>query len=953
MWRSLISFFSQSVSAIKEWARRAVAHEKIQYFARKVTTSLKAIASSFVQSKRLAIFQACLIGIVSGLAAVFLKQGIGWLSTWRIAATQIIPPLFLLPAVGLIGGFLAGWLVQTFAPETSGSGIPQVKAALAGVRISLSLRVAVVKLIGTIFTVGSGLTLGRQGPTIQIGASLAAWISQWLPTSPNYRRQLIACGAAAGLAAGFNAPIAGVLFVVEDLLQDVSGVTLGPAIIASFVGAVVSQLLGGRGVDLETNTLQIVDTISPGFVSLKEIPFYAILGILAGVGGALFSRGIISASKFNQRIRGIPLPWRMAIAGLICGLVVALLPSYFRNSTGLREFLGSGEAGLTTTAIALIAHFLLTIVAASSGAPGGLFAPSLIMGSALGHLVGLGHSELMGVSEPATFALTGMGAFFCAVSRAPMTAVVIVFEIVSDFNLVLPLMIGSIVSYLVAEKIDKKSLLDRLWELKGIQLKKQKLVEDSLTEILAEEVMVRQVETLPSHLTLDEVKQAFSHSPHRGFPVVDKIGKLVGIITQTDLLNTNKRDLPGDTLLKEFMTAQPVSVNPTDNLTEVLYQLNRYNLSRLPVVEGRKLLGIITRSDIIRAESNQLLDEVGSEERVAPSYLVYQKRGPAIGSGRLLVPLSNPNTASALLNLAVAIASARNYELECLQVMLVPSHSSPAETPVNIAQSLVLLRKAEEIAKKNGVSVHTQIRAARDIGGAILDTIKERHIRLLLMGWTGEYSASGQIFGNVVDTLIRQASCEVVVVKWGFRYGRVFANNARQENPPQPPLERGEKSGNRSGSAIERKSFVNGIANVGHYENIVLGWRRWLVPIRSNPREAAAVQLLPALVRAIAKPEIRLCQVFGKSSIQAENNEGIELGAKILSRRLNAEVIPISVCASSVSEAIIDLADKNQCDVVVLGASREGFLTRVVNGNIPEAIARGCNCTVILVRGVN
>lgn len=901
----------------------------------RIKTQLKAIAFFILRPKRLAIFEACLIGIVSGLAAVLLKLGIEWCGSLRVTAAEQAPAWLLLPGLGLIGGLFTGWLVQTFAPETSGSGIPQVKAALGGVRISLSLRVALVKLVTTILSVGSGLSLGRQGPTVQIGASLAAWIGNWIPTSPNYRRQLIACGAAAGLAAGFNAPIAGVLFVVEELLHDVSGVTLGPAIVASFVGAVVSQWFGGKGVSLEADSSQIVDTLTPGFLSLNEIPFYVILGVLAGLLGTLFSRGIVAATVFHQRQWRVSLPVRMAIAGLISGLAVAMLPSDFRNSIGLRQFLGSGEASLITTAIALVAHLVLTVIAAGSGAPGGLFAPSLIMGSAVGHLVGLSYSGLMGVPEPATYALAGMGAFFCAVSRAPMTAVVIVFEIVSDFNLVLPLMVGSVVAYLVAEKIDDKSLSDRLWELKGIQLKKQQALQDSLIEIRATEVMVQRVETLEPELSLDEVKLAFSNSHHRGFPVLDRTGKLVGIVTQSDLLDTTKRNLPEDTPLSEFMTRQPIGVSPTDNLSEVLYQLNRYKLSRLPVLEGRKLVGIITRSDIIRAESKELIGEGEYGSQIVPSYVVYETRGPAIGNGRLLVPLSNPKTAPVLLNFAVAIAKARNYEIECLQIILVPRHCFPSETEVNTTKSRRLLRKAEQVAKNAGVSLHTQIRVARDVSGAILDTIKERHICLLLMGWKGDTSATGRIFGNVVDTLIRQAPCELVVVKWG---------NVRRD---EMSLMRGDlvtenNPANRDGNYEENTD----------YDELDLVWNRWLVPIRGEPKQAAAMQLLPTLVSLSSQPEIRLCQVFGKSAMKFDT-EAIELGAKILSRRIGTEVVTTLVCSNSVPEAIMDLASKNQCDVVVVGASREGFLTQVVNGNIPEAIARGCDCTVILVRSVN
>ncbi|MCY7393382.1 MAG: chloride channel protein, partial [Leptolyngbyaceae cyanobacterium CAN_BIN12] len=198
-----------------------------------------------LKPKRLAIFEAVLIGLVAALAAVLLKQGVHWFSSWRVRESLLLPAWLLLPVVGLIGGMLSGLLIERLAPEAAGSGIPQVKAALAYVPIALNLRVAIVKLISTLLTLSSGLVLGRQGPTVQIGAALAAQLSRWAPRSPDHQRQLIAAGAAAGLAAGFDAPIAGVLFVIEELLHDVSSLTLGTAILASFTGGVVSRVLSG------------------------------------------------------------------------------------------------------------------------------------------------------------------------------------------------------------------------------------------------------------------------------------------------------------------------------------------------------------------------------------------------------------------------------------------------------------------------------------------------------------------------------------------------------------------------------------------------------------------------------------------------------------------------------------------------------------------------------------
>ena len=842
---------------------------------------------------RLAIAEACLIGIVSALAAVLLKQGIGWLGAWRVHASNQLPAQIILPAVGLLLGLLVGWLLELLSPEAAGTGIPQVKAVLAQFPVALDMRVALVKLVTAILTLGSGLTLGRQGPTVHIGAAVAAQLSSWVPTSPDHRRQMIAAGAGAGLAAGFNTPIAGVLFIVEELLKDFSGLTLGTAILASFIGGVVSRLLGSRSLDLNLE----LTSVSSSFFA-PEIPFYLLLGLSCGLLGALFNKTILASLTFYRRL-SLSYPLRLGLAGFISGGVVALLPVAFRNNSGIPALLFTGEASWKFAILAFVAHFVLTPLAAGAGAPGGLFNPALILGSALGYLVGVCEYHFLGMSLPTSYALAGMGAFFSAVTKAPITAIAIVFEITTNFNLVLPLMIACVVSYLVADQVASESLYQRFLDLNGYTLPKHSLANEPLAGLQAADLMQRRVETLSSKMTMEEAVQAFSRSHHRGFPVVDD-GKLVGIITQTDLAKVSQRQLPGDTTLELFMTPKPVTVSPNESLANVIYLLNRYQLSRLPVTEGRKLVGIITRSDLIRAEADHLSGRTAvlgpTPER---SYVVYQTRSPAVGKGRLLLPLANPQTAESLLKLAAAIARDRDYELECLQVILVPRHQSPAETAVKTTKSRRLLRQAETLARQLDIPIHTQIRVAHDVAQVILETIKERHIDLILMGWNGSTSTPGRIFGSGVDTVIRQVSCDVVLVKFG------------------------------------------GTGN--------LNFNKWLVPMGGGPNAQQALQILPALVSVSDSPEIKICQVFKPSSLKPDTTELFK-SAHFLSRLTGCSVTAIPVRAGSVSESVIELAETEQCDVVVLGASREGLLSQVIQGNIPEAIAKGCDRTVILVR---
>ncbi|MEB3313361.1 MAG: chloride channel protein [Cyanobacteriota bacterium] len=847
--------------------------------------------------KRVAILEACLIGLVSGMAAVLLKQGVDWLTLARSG----LPALVSLPAIGWAGGWLSGWLVQRWAPEAGGSGIPQVKAALGLAPIPLNLRVALMKLGSTLLALGSGLSLGRQGPTVQIGAGLAAQLSRWVPTSPEYRRQLIAAGAAAGLAAGFNAPIAGVLFVVEELLQDFSDLTLGSAILASFIGAVVSRLLGGQGLNL---TL----AAKPISLSIYDLPFLVLLGVVAGLLGAAFGRGIFVSLSLFRRATWLDLPGRIGLAGLITGLVGLVVPVVAFNNADLQEFLSTGLAAWPLVATAFVVKFFLTLLAYGSGAAGGIFAPSLVLGAALGALVSFLAQGVYGgfgawpvpdyLASSTTYALTGMGAFFSAVTRVPITAIVIVFEMTADFNLVLPLMIGSGIAYLIADRTNRGSIYHQLLARQGIHLEPAPQANNPWANLKAADLMQRRVETLSSQMGLGEVVQAFSRSHHRGFPVL-AAGRLVGIVTQSDLgeVSSQGRDQP--LRLADIMTPNPVTVSPEASLDRVLHLLNRLKLSRLPVTEGNKLVGIITRADIIRAESDQVSGELADlGPQAQPSYLVWQQRGPATGRGRLLVPLADPTTAPVLLQIATALAQERQYELECIHVVLVPRQVPPAEATVDLGAVEPLIQLALSYSQGTGVSVHGQVRAAHEVGQTLLEVIRDRHIDLVLMGWHQANLTPGRVISGVVDTLIRQAPCPVLVLRPGRR----------------------------------------------------LSFNRWLIPTAGGPNAQGAQALLPGLLRLGQQPQLQLCTVCHPEQGECLTPQHLSDLAAELAADLQQPVQTHSLTHGNVATAIVDLAEQTATDVILMGASRENLLSQVLKGNVPLEIAERTDLTVMLLR---
>ncbi|MEO0935611.1 MAG: universal stress protein, partial [Cyanobacteria bacterium J06641_2] len=384
---------------------------------------------------------------------------------------------------------------------------------------------------------------------------------------------------------------------------------------------------------------------------------------------------------------------------------------------------------------------------------------------------------------------------------------------------------------------------------------------------------------------------------------------LVGIVTQSDLMKIREGKLSRDAPVKEIMTLHPVTITTRHNLGNVLYLLDRHQISRLPVLEGRRVVGMISRGDIIRAEANYLnCESFPNQPKIKPSYTVYQTKSPSIGRGRLLVLVANPETADTLLQLAGLIAKYNRYEIECLQVITVSRHNNPAETPVKTAPSRKLLVSAEIIGKKWNIPVHTQIRVAHEVANATLETIKERHIDTVLMGWKGSTDTPGRIFGNVVDTIIRQATCELLLVKLG----------------------------NSSQSASFSANF-----------------KRCLVPMAGGPNSKIALKLLPALTTSVHELEIGLTQVF---SLSEETDMSILQAAKkslIHKYKLSNPIKITPIKNDFVSEGIINLVKAEDFDLVVLGASREGMLQQAINGNIPEAIASGVDCTVILVRGMS
>jgi len=417
-----------------------------------------------VRQQRRRIFpRAALVGLGAGLVAALFRLTLTAADSLRnslITWAQHFPlwgwifPILFTTA----GAVLSVMLVRRYAPEASGSGIPHIEGVMHRLRTLGWKRVLPVKFVAGAMAIGGGLALGREGPTVQMGASVGAAVSSWLKVAPRERRALIAAGGGAGLAAAFNAPLAGVIFVLEEIQRDFHPIVFGAAFLAAAVADIVVRLLsGGRPV------FAIPDYPTPPLASL---PIFALLGILAGFLGIAFNRGLLKTLDLFGHIQG---PWKLGIVaavGAIIGLISWFSPIMVGDGHALAELVLAGEFVFAAIPLFFAARFLMSISSYATGTAGGIFAPLLVLGALLGLATGqIAHFFAPAiVPEPAVFAVVGMAAYFAAIVRAPLTGIALIVEMTGNYQQMLPLLVACFCAYAVAELLKDLPIYEALLE---------------------------------------------------------------------------------------------------------------------------------------------------------------------------------------------------------------------------------------------------------------------------------------------------------------------------------------------------------------------------------------------------------------------------------------------------------------------------------------------------------
>jgi chloride channel protein, CIC family len=497
-------------------------------------------------------------------------------------------------AVPAIGGLLAGltlWLgSRLFSSVRQKTTTDYMEAIVVGSG-NISVRASIVKSLSALFSISTGTSIGREGPLVQLSSLVASLVARMRNFPIPQRRHLVACGAAAGIASAYNAPIAASFFVAEIILGTVVVESLGPIILASVVAAFTSQLLHGAEPLYK----------SPGFnlhTQWEMIPLSCV-GIVLGLVAPAYLRLLRSAERLFSKI-DIAVPLKLALGGAIVGLLAIFNPAVCGNGQGLlRSLFHQGWFWDEILAILLL-KLIATATAFGSGVVGGVFTPTLFIGAAIGMLYGQAILYIApGLrSDPAMYGLVGMGAFIAATTGAPLMGILMAFELTLDYALAPFLMVNCVVAYYCSSIFERRFMYGESLERKGAAFFNQQLAEVNIQDL----VRVNPI-TLPKNATFARIAETFVQHRFQHIYITDKENRLLGAVSLHDVKTfLDRPELETVVIAADIMNEDFPRVSPRQGMGEALHKFSEANSERLPVVDdlsSQRLIGSISKTDII------------------------------------------------------------------------------------------------------------------------------------------------------------------------------------------------------------------------------------------------------------------------------------------------------------------------------------------------------------------
>ena len=553
---------------------------------------------------------AALLGVLAGFASTFFRWMIEFFeSIFSVKGFSLagIPPQtypFLLPLMPMLGGLFIGLICKYFPNAVKENGVHKVMYAVALNDGKVRKRTIASCAVTSSITIGSGGSAGREGPTVQIGAAVGSTIGQLLHLSTERMRVLVGCGAAAGIAASFNAPLAGVLFALEIILGDFAIHTFSPIIIASVIGTVTGRALEGNEV---TFNVPVHELVHP-----TEIIFYLALGVLCGIVARLFTFMYFYIQQvFEEKLKTAEI-YKPAIGGLIVGMISIFMPQILGNGYDVMEQAFTGQMFWGLAFLLVFMKIICTSITLGSGGMGGVFAPSLFIGAMVGTAFGSSvHFIFPTLSASAeTYSVVGMGAVAGAVMQAPLTNILMLFELTNDYTLILPIMATCIAASYTYQRFTKHSIYMQNLLNKGINIRHGREA-SIMNSIKVQDVMSTDITTIAQEMPFRKILETISYSKNFYFPVLDNRGDMTGILSFSDIREVIFEEQLGDLLVAgELANTKVYSLTPQQNLNEAMEIFSQLDVDQLPVVRSEdklKVIGMLTRGDMMASYNRAIL----------------------------------------------------------------------------------------------------------------------------------------------------------------------------------------------------------------------------------------------------------------------------------------------------------------------------------------------------------
>jgi len=547
---------------------------------------------------------AILIGLLTGLVIGIYDRALLYFSTLfgmqRGFSVHEFPPIYIMfmPA---LGGLIVGMLSHFLMKRRYGVDGLIETVAIRGARLNLTD--SLLEVFASIISISSGGSLGKEAPGILGGAWTGALVGRVMKSPEKRLQTLLGCGAAGGIAAVFSAPLAGVVFVVEVIYGELETSTFIPIVISSVFATLVSNSIIG----IELLQIPSYTLVSP----YRELGLYLVFGLLAGIVSTVLIRALYYTKDLFSGIPIHPI-FKPALGGLVVGMIGLFYPRVLGMGYGVITDALNNQFTFKLLLILLILKIIVFSLSLGSGGFGGTIIPSLFVGTMLGGAFGTVVDMLYPgmTAGPGAYALVGMGAVFAGSTRAPLTAILILFEITRDYNLILPLMFACVLSNVMSSALYPESIFTEGLRREGIKIRKGREI-DIMTSIPVKAAMITSVQTVSEDKSVETLEVLMKVSRHVGFPVVDSKGRLSGIVTLSDLRNKVK---PGEVGKKigEIATREVEVAYPDETLDAALKRLASKQIGRLPVVDREdktKLIGIITRSDIVNAYNKKVVEK--------------------------------------------------------------------------------------------------------------------------------------------------------------------------------------------------------------------------------------------------------------------------------------------------------------------------------------------------------